>query len=62
MSQRVIARFHVDQAAEMSEQGRKDIADWLRKQADTVEEEGHNFSSHFVARYIINTKEPANAE
>lgn len=46
----------------MSEQGRKDIADWLRKQADTVEEEGHNFSSHFVARYIINTKEPANAE
>ncbi|QIG66914.1 hypothetical protein EVB41_083 [Rhizobium phage RHph_TM3_14A] len=62
MSQKVIARFSVDQAGEMTEQGRKEIADWLRQQAEALEEEGHNYSTNFVARYICDVREPAHAE
>lgn len=60
MTDRVIARVHIDQAGEMTEEGRKEVADWLRHQADTLEEEGHDYSTNFVARYIVHVKETVN--
>lgn len=58
MHERVIARFTVDQAGEMTEKGRREIADWLRIQADNLEQEGAQYDTFFVARYIAMIKEP----
>lgn len=62
MAQKVIARFVVDQAGEMTEQGRKEVADWLRHQAEALEEEGHNYSTNHVARYICEVRDPTQEE
>lgn len=58
MHERVIARFTVDQAGEMTEKGRREIADWLRIQADLLEEEGPQYAEFYVARYIAVTHQP----
>lgn len=60
--QKIIARFNVDQAGEMTDQGRKEIADWLRHCADALEEDGHNYSTNFVARYIATIEDPMEKE
>jgi len=58
MHERVVARVSIDQAGEMTEKGRREIADWLRIQADNLEEEGTQYSAFFVARYIAMVKDP----
>jgi len=57
MHERVVARFTVDQAGEMTERGRREIADWLRIQADNLELEGSQYDTFFVARYIAMIKD-----
>ena len=57
MHERVVARFTVDQAGEMTERGRREIADWLRIQADNLELEGPQYDTFFVARYIAMVKD-----
>lgn len=42
----------VRQAKDMTKKGRKQIADWMRKQAAFLEENGDCFSDRFTARYL----------
>ena len=46
----------------MTEEGRKDVADWLRKQAVWLEQDGGAYSPRFVARYGYNEEEVNNKE
>lgn len=48
----VAAKVTIHHAADMTEEGRKAVADWLRKMADSLEEDGHNYSPKFTGRYI----------
>lgn len=62
MHDRVFARLTIDDAGEMSEKGRREIADWLRIQADNLELEGADYSNKFVARYIATVKDEDDAQ
>ena len=42
----------IKDASNMTKSGRKNVADWLRNQADLLEEDGWNFSKAFRARYL----------
>lgn len=57
MTEEAIARLTLRGAGEWSKEGRKAIADWLRAQADGLENEGHNYSVKFTARYIVPSEE-----
>lgn len=35
----------------MTEMGRREIADWLRRQARSLEKQGNNMASRYTARY-----------
>ena len=50
--EKVIARVAIVEASRMTPGGRKEIADWLRHCADTLEAEGHGYAKLFQARYI----------
>ena len=39
-------------AAHMTKRGRKQIATWLRRQADMLEAEGGNYAGRFTVRYL----------
>jgi hypothetical protein len=39
-------------ADKMTAKGRRQIAAWLRKQADALQAEGNNYASRFRARYL----------
>jgi hypothetical protein len=39
-------------APKMTAKGRRDIANWLRKQADFVLRDGASFADRFTARYL----------
>lgn len=41
----------IRRANEMTKKGRRAVAEWLRKQAFTLEEHGKLLSSRFTARY-----------
>lgn len=49
---RAVATLHVAGAARMSQQRRRQIAVWLRKQADALQAEGDNYAARFRARYL----------
>jgi hypothetical protein len=43
----------IKEPGEMHEQGRKDVAAWMRKQADFFEQYGEQYSNRqFTARYL----------
>jgi hypothetical protein len=42
----------VKDAPEMTKRGRRQVASWMRKQADFLEFEGKAFSKRFTARYL----------
>lgn len=42
----------IKSAAKMAKRGKRDIANWLRKQADLLESEGQYYSDGYRARYI----------
>jgi hypothetical protein len=50
-SEKYAARLTIYNAADMTAQGKKDIANWLRKQAEFLLKDGDNFSKRFTAKY-----------
>ena len=42
----------IKDAPSMSKRGRKAIAQWLRKHADWLEQDGDKYSTRFTGRYI----------
>ena len=46
------AIFTIKRPADMTLRGRKQIAKWLRRQADFLEEAGDEMSDRFRARYM----------
>lgn len=46
------ASITIHDAADMSFKGKKEIADWLRKQAKMLLKEGDNYSTRFRASYL----------
>ncbi len=62
MHDRVFARVNIDDAGNMSEKGRREIADWLRIQADNLVLEGDQYADKFVARYIATVSDEDDAQ
>lgn len=53
MAEKTAAVLTIQKPGQMSQFGRYEIAEWLRKQADAFESMGHQYSNHrFRARYI----------
>lgn len=50
---KVIARLVILDAAEMTYEGRNDIARWLRRQSDLLRREGDNYAEKFTARFLV---------
>jgi hypothetical protein len=48
----VAASLTVYRVADMSDKGRKEICDWLRKQARDIQREPESFGQRFRARYL----------
>ena len=44
-------------AASMTDEGREQIAAWLRRQADSLLQDGTKYSKTFLARYLYADKE-----
>lgn len=44
----------IKDAASMTKKGRKAVANWLRKKASCLEQNGQLYSRRFVARYLYN--------
>jgi hypothetical protein len=42
----------IKDAPEMTKRGRRQVASWMRKQADFLEFEGKALSNRFTARYL----------
>jgi hypothetical protein len=42
----------IKDAPEMTRRGRREIAKWMRRQADFLESDGTAFSKRFTARYL----------
>lgn len=49
--EKMAASITIHEPDRMTHQGRKDIATWLRKQANMLIKEGDNYSTHFRAAY-----------
>ncbi len=47
----------IHDAADMHEQGKRDIANWLRRQADFLEAHADEYSSRYTARYLYDEPE-----
>lgn len=52
MKEKCAARLTVFDASMMTKRGRKRIANWMRKQADAIEQFGTEYSKRFTARYL----------
>lgn len=59
-TEKTAAVLTIKNAADMSPKGRREIADWLREQAKTLEAEGVQYSSRFRARYLYRSGDDAN--
>jgi len=46
------ASLVIHEADEFTERGRKDVANWLRRQASALLREGANYSKRYTARYL----------
>jgi hypothetical protein len=51
MSVKTAAALKIKQASKMSKQGKKDIAQWLRKQATALIKDGHLYHDDITIRY-----------
>jgi hypothetical protein len=45
----------IKEANNMTKKGKKQIANWLRQQADNLEKDGHLYAENFRARYLYAT-------
>lgn len=50
-SEKYAARVVIYKASDMTPQGKRDIAKWLRKQASGLLKGGNKYVSRFTARY-----------
>ena len=50
---KIIATLEIKDAAKMTEEGRKEVAEWLKKEAEDLIKGGKNYSNHFKACYIV---------
>lgn len=57
MHEKSAAIFTIHDAANMSNDGRKAIALWMREQAKLLVSDGHRFGSRFRARYMYVNQE-----
>ena len=46
------ASLTIWEASQMSDKGKKAIAEWLRQQAKNLLKDGKNYSKRFTARYM----------
>jgi hypothetical protein len=51
VKERSVATLTLHGAGEWTLRGRRDIATWLRRQADELLKEGDNYAGRFTARY-----------
>jgi hypothetical protein len=42
----------IKDAPNMSEKGKKEVAEWLKRQAKMLIKEGDNYAKNFTARYL----------
>jgi hypothetical protein len=49
---RMVAMLEIEDAAKMTEKGRKEVADWLKRQAKELIKEGKNYSKLYKASYF----------
>lgn len=57
MTEKIQATLYLHAVNMLSDYRRKSLADWLRKQADTLQEDGRNYASRFRARYFTQSNE-----
>lgn len=50
----------IHKADDMTPEGRKALADWLRKTAGELEKFGSQYSKRFTGRYLYEADEPRN--
>lgn len=50
--EKAVAVITIKDAGEMTADGRKVIADWIRRQADDLERDGPEYAGRFRARYM----------
>lgn len=48
---KIVASIMIHDAAMMTPKGKKDIADWLKKQAKMLLKEGDNYTTRFRAAF-----------
>ena len=49
---KVAASIHIKKASDMTKRGRKSIANWLRQNAEYLENHGKEYATNFRARYF----------
>lgn len=54
MTEKSAAIVTIKDASEMTEEGKKDIARWLRRQANFLVNHADQLASRYTARYIYN--------
>lgn len=62
MAEKAAAILTIRRGAEMTKRGRRAISAWLRKCADTFEEQGKEYSPLFTARYLYDDEKPAHVK
>lgn len=58
MAERTAAILTIRNAPNMTKRGRKLVADWMRRCADTFEADGQAYSLLFTARYLYDPEKP----
>ena len=56
MAETVHAELKINRASDMTDAGRKQIADWLRKHADDLVKDGPQYAPHFRGRYFSTSR------
>ena len=54
---KTVAKLSIFGASQMGNEGRAEVAEWLRRQANSLVKDGHNYSERFTGRYIVPGKE-----
>lgn len=57
MMEKALATLTVKDAGEMSDEERKQIAEWLRLRASDLVLNGYNYSKRFRGRYLVQVPE-----
>lgn len=57
MTEKTAAIITIKDGAIMTENGRKEIAKWMRYQAQVLLQDGENFSKQYRARYVYDNND-----